>query len=242
MGGLTDSTGGVNGTGGALGSGGNLGSGGEGTGGAVGFQPCPEAGACKILPLGDSITRGFPDQESYRVRLFELAVADDHEITFVGSRMGGPDTAAEQTFPRNHEGVDGETVNQIANRVPSPALSDMPHIVLLHAGTNDLTGNNANVSAHMASLLDELIAEAPDALIVVARVIPIFYMLDGVNSYNDSVEGLAEERASAGAHIIVVDQFEDFPEADLDDIVHPNQNGYERMAQKWYDSIQPYLR
>lgn len=176
------------------------------------------------------------------MHLFELAVADDHEITFVGTRMGGPDSAAGQAFPRNHEGIDGERVEQIADRVPSPALNDMPHIILVHAGTNDLTGNNQDVSAHMASLLDELIAEAPDALIVVARVIPIFYMLDGVNSYNDSVEALAEERASAGAHIIVVDQSEGFPQADLGDAVHPNQNGYERMAQKWYDSIQPYLR
>lgn len=236
-GGIVEATGGADGTGGEVGTGGA-----DGTGGDAGFQPCPETGACKILPLGDSITRGFPDQDSYRVHLFELAIADGHEITFVGTRMGGPGEAAGLTFPRNHEGIDGETVAQIAGRVPSPALNETPHIVLVHAGTNDLTGNNANVSSDMASLLDELISDAPDALIVVARVIPIFYMLEGVNSYNDSVEALAEERALAGAHIIVVDQFEGFEQSHLGDVVHPNQAGYERMAEKWYDGIESYLR
>lgn len=236
-GGIVEATGGADGTGGDVGTGGA-----DGTGGDAGFQPCPETGACKILPLGDSITRGFPDQDSYRVHLFELAIADGHEVTFVGTRMGGPAEAAGLTFPRNHEGIDGETVAQIAGRIPSPALNDMPHIILVHAGTNDLTGNNANVSGDMASLLDELISDAPDALIVVARVIPIFYMLDGVNSYNDSVEALVEERALAGAHIIVVDQFEGFEQSHLGDQVHPNQAGYERMAEKWYESIESYLR
>jgi lysophospholipase L1-like esterase len=238
-----DASGGMDGSGGEVGSGGADGTGGEeGTGGAAGFQPCPEAEPCKILPLGDSITVGYPGSDSYRVHLFELAVQGGHEITFVGSKMGGPDSVAGQDFPRSHEGVSGETVAQIANRVPSPALNTMPDIVLLHAGTNDLTGNNAQVTTHMASLLDELTTSAPDALIVVARVIPIFYMLQGVESYNDSVEALAVERANQGKHIIVVDHFEGFPQSELGDTVHPNETGYERMAQTWYDGIESYLR
>jgi hypothetical protein len=58
-------------------------------GGSSGYNPCPATGACKILPLGDSITDGIGFSGGYRVRLFQLALEDDKEITFVGGSMNG---------------------------------------------------------------------------------------------------------------------------------------------------------
>ncbi len=242
-GGITDAAGGDFATGGALSTGGDVGTGGDtGTGGAAGFQPCPEAGPCKILPLGDSITAGYPGVDSYRVRLFELALEGGHEVTFVGTRMAGPTMVSGVSFPRSHEGVNGEKIAQIADRVPTPALSDMPHIVLVHAGTNDLPNDLDGAGDRLESLVDELIASAPDALIVVARIIPIFWAQSAVTSYNATIEPMVQEKVEAGAHVIIVDQYEGFPESDMDDAVHPTVGGYERMAQKWYDGIEPYLR
>src|SRR5690606_34658037 len=90
------SSGGASASGGGSASGGAAGSGGnDGSGGAtdMAYQPCPETGACKILPLGDSITYGMSDGSSmpaykgaYRTELFHLALADGHDITFVGTQ------------------------------------------------------------------------------------------------------------------------------------------------------------
>lgn len=242
-GGQPAATGGDVGAGGDVGTGGDLGSGGDmGTGGDAGFQPCPETGPCKVLPIGDSITAGYPGEDSYRVKLFQLARDGGYEITFVGTKMAGPTMVDGVSFPRNHEGVNGEKISQIADRVPSPALNDMPHIVLVHAGTNDLPDNLDGAGDRLENLVDELIAGAPDALIVVARIIPIFWAQSEVASYNGTIEPMVQEKVNAGAHVIIVDQFEGFPESDMDDAVHPTVGGYERMAQKWYDGIEPYLR
>ncbi|WP_234022901.1 SGNH/GDSL hydrolase family protein [Sorangium cellulosum] len=221
----------------------SVGSGGGGGSPDPGFQPCPETGPCKILPLGDSITFGLGFDGGYRVELFRLAREDGHEITFTGTQqMNGPTMVDGAPFPRNHEGISGQTIQQIANRVPTPALGEMPHIVLLHAGTNDMYQSPNGAPMRLGALLDELIAEAPDALIVVSNIIPFPGAAAAVNTFNATIPAMVEERAAAGAHIVFADQFTGFPTSELGDGVHPNQAGYARMAGVWYDAIDDYLR
>ncbi|WP_437587720.1 SGNH/GDSL hydrolase family protein [Sorangium sp. So ce1000] len=232
------------GTGGAGGSDGAAeGSSGSGGSPETGFQPCPATGPCKVLPLGDSITFGLGFDGGYRVELFHLAHQDGHEITYTGTQqMNGPAMVDGVPFPRNHEGISGETIQQIANRVPTPALRDIPHIVLLHAGTNDMYQNPNGADTRLGALLDELIADAPDALIVVSNIIPFPNGANAVSAYNAKVPGVVQERANKGAHVLFVDQFKDFPTSELGDGVHPNQTGYARMARAWYAAISDYLR
>ncbi|WP_437943272.1 SGNH/GDSL hydrolase family protein [Sorangium sp. So ce281] len=216
----------------------------SGSGGSpeTGFQPCPATGPCKILPLGDSITVGLGFDGGYRVELFHLATQDDHEVTFTGTQqMNGPAMVDGKPFPRNHEGISGETIEQIAKRIPM-GLREMPHIVLLHAGTNDMYREPNGADTRLGALIDELIAEAPDALIVVSNIIPFPMGAGAVNTYNAKIPALVEARASKGAHVLFVDQFKDFPTSELGDGVHPNKAGYARMAGRWYDAISDYLR
>src|SRR5699024_6487470 len=116
------------------------------------FNPCPTNGdVCKILPFGDSITYGIGFAGSYRVHLFELAVKDNKNITFVGHSTSadsggdnGPAMVAGKPFPKANEGHSGWTImgtRGIDSRVPKPALDDHPHIILIHIGTNDANGN-----------------------------------------------------------------------------------------------------
>lgn len=205
----------------------------------AGFQPCPADETCKILPLGDSITFGLGFDGGYRVELFRLALADGHDITFTGTQQpNGPMMVEGVPFPRNHAGISGQTISQIAGRIPNPDLQEMPHIILVHAGTNDMNGQAQGAEGRLGDLMDKLIMEAPDALIVVSSIIPFG---GRVETFNQSVPGMVEERAANGAHIIYVDQYEGFPNGELGDGVHPNQAGYARMAGKWYAAIEQYL-
>jgi lysophospholipase L1-like esterase len=95
--------------------------------------------------------------------------------------------------------------------------------------------------SRLGDLMDELIQEAPDALIVVSNIIPLPFAASAVDSFNATVPGMVQERASAGAHIIFADLFQGFPESELGDGVHPNEQGYDRMAQAWFEAISPYL-
>ncbi len=247
----TGMSGGGPSSGGATGSGGgDLGSGGGDTGSggetSQAWSPCPTSEPCKILPLGDSITEGMPQfNGGYRVKLFELAVGDGHDITFTGSFKAGnppngPDMVAGQTFPKDHEGVSGAQINAISTQFDNALNVEEPHIVLLHAGTNDLNFNANGADMRLATLVDKITAALPDALLVVSTLIP----LPGngnIAAYNATIEPLVQDRASQGDHVIFVDQFTGFMNSDLEDMVHPTNDGYAKMGTKWYEGIKDYL-
>jgi lysophospholipase L1-like esterase len=155
--------------------------------------------------------------------------------------MNGPADVDGVAFPRNHEGYSGWTIAQIDGIVPDPALEPEPHIVLLHIGTNDMYRSPAGAPDRLGALIDQIVAELPDALVVVATIIPFPGGAGAVNTFNAAVPALVEARAADGKHVIMVDQFAGFPSSELGDGVHPNQAGYARMAQVWYDAIRELL-
>ena len=178
-------------------------SGSSSTGGTSGLNPC-KASPCVILPLGDSITHGYSstDDAGYRSALFKLTVAANQNVTFIGSLSNGPSTVSGKTFPKNHEGHDGITVTGITGYVPpAKSFSTTPHIVLLHIGTNDMTSNAdpTTTANQLDTLMTNLVKAAPDALIVVAKIVPLGYSNTNYTSYiakiPDVVKAHAQERA-----------------------------------------------
>jgi len=197
------------GRGGAAGGGhGGSAGGGGAAGGAPAFNPCPAAGAaCIVMPLGDSITDGVGSSApggGYRVQLFHDAVQAHKALTFVGSATdpNGPSTLDGKTFPRNHEGHPGYTIDDssttsgISPLVDQSIATNHPQIILLMIGTNDTNRNIdvANAPARLGALLDRMIKDAPNALLVVAKITPT--MDDGANTsvhaYNDAITGLVQ--------------------------------------------------
>ena len=222
------------------------GSGGSGGGGGA-YRPCPTDGsACKILPLGDSITWGIQYDGAYRVQLFTKALADNHKITFTGSVSNGPNTVSNQPLPKANEGHSGWRIDQITGLVPKPALDTPPNIVLLMIGTNDVyaASGQATMPDRLGTLLDKLIGAAPNALIVVAKITPLNNAGSNgtIKTYNDAIPGLVQTRAAAGKHIILGDMNTGFTSAMLsNDGVHPNKAGYDFMGDTWYKLISSFL-
>ena len=259
--------GGNGGTGGGAGRGGAGGTsvtdGGVDAGGdgSVAFNPCPAAGtACIIMPLGDSITDGVGSSGSgggYRVPLFQQAVNAAKLLTFVGRNVNGPTTVAGRTFPRNHEGYSGYTIDPGGGRSGISPLVDgainmfHPHIVLLMIGTNDvsISLDLANAPTRLGALIDRITTDAPNALLVIARIVPT--KTAGTNTrvqtYNNAIPGLVQTRVAAGKHIVVVDMYgaftanTNYQTALMNDDLHPNDAGYMVMAQTWYAAIGSYL-
>jgi len=217
------------------------------------------------MPLGDSITFGVGSSGGgYRVELFRQAVADQHEITFVGvvgpgggsNQPNGPTMVGGQQFPRSHEGFSGFTISgggagSLAGLVDAAIDQTDPHIVLLMIGTNDVNGNIdlANAPNRLGALLDKIITDAPDALLAVAQIIPTTTPNTNtrVQTYNAALSGLVRARAAAGKHVILVDMFTpfnstpNFASALMNDNLHPKDAGYVVMAQTWYDAIEELL-
>ncbi len=234
---------------------------GGGTGGSAGtgaYNPCSAHSApCKILPLGDSITYGVNDEGNggYRGPLFASTVVAGQKITFTGSLTDGPTTVSGQPFPQHNEGHSGWGISEvttysngnagIATVIPAPAFGSSsggtPDIILLHIGTNDSGQYPATqMTSDLQTLLNKIFTNAPNALVVVAQIIPLGHGTNSViKAYNQSIPGLVQTFAAGGKHITTVDMYTGFNTSTMlgSDSIHPNTSGYTFMADHWYSVI-----
>lgn len=88
----------------------------------------------------------------------------------------------DSAFPKKHEGHGGYTIDSdsghsgISGAITEQALANYhPNIVLLMIGTNDINGNVdvANAPKRLGKLIDDISTRSPNALLVVATIIPI---------------------------------------------------------------------
>ncbi len=229
------------------------------------FQPCPTTpgAACVVLPLGDSITWGYlspfaSTNGGYRVELFKQAVLANKNITFVGSQTNGPDTVQNRPFPKSNEGHPGytiETVGQhpgIAGQITDSVISqNHPNIVLLMIGTNDVSLNIdlPNAPSRLGKLIDEIVAGAPTALVVVSNILPFAdaTLNQTALTYNAAIPAVVDARAAEGNHVVFFDSYTafsknpNFATSLMSDSIHPNDAGYAVMGQAFYDKISAVL-
>jgi lysophospholipase L1-like esterase len=233
---------------------------------AGGFAPCPTTGACIVMPLGDSITEGFPTfMGGYRVELFHQANLAGKTITFVGRRTngpagdGGPALVDGKVFPTGNEGYSGFTIDDapaagrsgISPLVQGAIAMFHPHVILLMIGTNDIniSVDLPNAPARLGLLLDRITTVAPATLLVVAQIVPT--TTDTTNArimtYNAAIPALVQQRASAGKHVVLVDMYTaftshaDYKTSLMTDELHPNLAGYAVLGQTWYHAIASFL-
>jgi len=263
-------SGGNGGGAGGVGTGGASSTGGASVGGAGGgspFSPCPTTGdPCRVLPLGDSITYGLitvgADKVSsdssiggkdshggYRVKLFADAVAANQKMTFTGGVKNGPTTVSNVAFPQSHEGWSGFTIDSTTGNGITTKLDEgfktIPHIVLLHIGTNDVyaSSGQAGMGDRLTQLLDDLARRAPNALIVVANIIPLGSTYAALTTYNSKIPDVVAKQVAAGHHAVFLDMFTGFKSKTMlsGDAVHPNQTGYDYMGDTFYSAISGLL-
>jgi len=236
-----------------------------GNGGSNSYAPCAAGTACVILPLGDSITEGCctSPEGGYRIELFTQAVNNKQNITFVGGTLGigdaapnGPTTVAGQPFPKGNEGNGGYTIANpsskggIAGAITDQSCSTYkPNIVLLMIGTNDILQNIdlGKAPTRLASLLDEIITDAPNALLVVSSIPPCCNDAT-VQTYNATIPDMVKSRAQAGKHILFVDAHAAFVQNTnyktdyiSSDGLHPSSKGYAVIGDLFYGAIKSVL-
>ncbi|WP_250004962.1 GDSL-type esterase/lipase family protein [Actinoplanes sp. M2I2] len=193
--------------------------------------------AVRVMPLGDSITDGVGSStgNGYRARLRQNLSGAGYRTDLVGSvrsgNLGDPE----------HEGHSGWVINEITGAARSFVPAFRPSVVLVHAGTNDMARNidPAGAPSRLAALVDQVQRDAPDAVVVVATLVP---MADSAGqartaAFNQSVRALVRQRESEGRRIGLVD-LGSVTTADLADGLHPNDRGYDKMGDAFFEGIQ----
>jgi len=97
-----------------------------------------------------------------------------------------------------------------------------------------------NAPARLGELIDKICNKLPaGGKLYVASIIPISYA--DVKSYNSQIAGIVQNKANQGKPVYLVDMYSSLTTNDLGDGVHPNANGYNKMADVWFNAIKADL-
>lgn len=190
-----------------------------------------------ILPLGDSITEGMPTTDGYRAKLKGELAARNIRVRFAGTL---------QSAAGRHEGWVGYTADQLLPRVNAALALQIPQVVLLHIGTNDigLGQDGKSVAQEIDQLLQRIHQLAPDARVFVAQIIPMTLAGERfereVRKLNAQLPDVAKRRRAAGQRVEVVNLHDAIDlSRDMFDALHPNANGHAKLGSSW---VAPVVR
>ena len=197
----------------------------------------------RIMPLGDSITNGFPVAGGYRNRLHQLLTAAGYNVDFIGTQT---DNGAGTLPDPDHEGHSGWRIGQLDANIAGwfGAMAD-PDVVLLHIGTNDFGSSTDTPNA--INRLDALIAKIatlrPYAHIVVTNLMERNepYNTSIQAQFNPFVQARVNAQAALGRRVTFLDMRAAVPLAEMPDQLHPGQTGYNHMADAWLPAIQAVI-
>jgi lysophospholipase L1-like esterase len=141
----------------------------------------------------------------------------------------------------DHEGHGGWTIDQMIAATDAWVAAARPHVILLHAGTNDITisRNPAATAAKLSRLIDRIRVRAPRAVVFVSTIVGtgVPAEIAANRAYNRLIPGVV---AGKDADVHLVDQAA-VAGLDLYDIHHPNGFGYTKMAYAWYQALRTTL-
>ncbi len=202
----------------------------------------------RICPMGDSITAGTGESASYRRPLWQSLKALGANVDFVGS-MDDNNTGPPpfDDYDWDNEGHGGYTADELAERLPEWILAyDVPDIVLLHIGTNDLLRDDSTegVLGDIDRLLGIIRGRNPNAIIILARIIGMTTQsfTDAASDLNAALPTFVSSRGTTASPILLVDQMSGFTPATMTyDGTHPNELGESHMAEVWLAALRPLL-
>ena len=225
------------------------------------------AAPVSIMPLGDSITSGNDsgakqgEEVSYRKALRDKLVTAGYEIVFVGSQESESPINADL----NHEGHSGwcasgcyQNRSDILREIDSFLASNPPDVVLLHIGTNDIRNKQRpeQIVSAVSGILDKIYRYGREqkrpiwvilALIMNGQNSPCVYCQQ-TTAYNQALGQMAQKRIKKGDKLILVDMengagidYRLYPVGDMWDALHPDEKGYQKMANVWFEALEKIL-
>ncbi len=207
----------------------------------------PPGDTLRIMPLGNSITEAV----GYRILLWDKLAGAGYAINYVGSQS----TPHNNLPDTDHEGHGGWYIGHIAEEVNGWLTTYRPDYILLMIGTNDIawwtTRNGAEIADAHAALADQILANAPPhTWLLVASIPPQSSKIiepnkvdraQLVRDFNREMKDRMRRRSDDGHKIVFADIHPRLTTAHLSDGIHPNEQGYEIIAQAWFEALMTVL-
>ncbi len=213
---------------------------------ALFFASRPEFAQTRIMPLGNSITFGVGstgNHLSYRKALWNMLSAK-FDVDFVGTLQDG-----DGTFDEDHEGHPGWKASEILQHIDTWLSQTHPDFVLFHIGTNDVSAlrPTQDIINDISATLDKIWNHNAAAHVFLCSLVPRTDNLDGATrDLNAAIQTLIDNRKADHA-IDFVDQYAAFVAHNgwqnslMSDEIHPNDTGYQLMAETFFDVVAQFL-
>jgi len=220
-----------------------------------------------ILTIGNSITNGTDKYNSYRRALWKKLHDAGFNFDMIGSwdrhHMGGD--VPDPDFDMDHEGhsgwnsadiMDPPAWDSVRGNIKRWLQTYTPDVVLIELGTNDVfqCRKEDEVIRDLDKLISMLRSKNSQVHIFVSNIIPLGSAWTTKNlchtkPYGELIGDLNNRLTEWIPRItqphspaILVDQFSGLdPNRHMYDDIHPNTEGEEIMAQRWFDAIRPYM-
>ncbi|KAL2830675.1 SGNH hydrolase-type esterase domain-containing protein [Aspergillus pseudoustus] len=196
----------------------------------------------RVMPLGGSITYGVgsSDGNGYRKALQDILGARGYRIEMVGSRTSGSmNNSANEGWP-------GRRIDQIRGKAIKSTAQFLPDIFLVNAGSNDCLQDHQIDSAHarLDALLEDLWrVGSPDATVILSTLVMAAdpTVNERVLRVNEQIRELVSDNlATEVRRVVLADMYSSDGGLQLADLgpdgVHPNNEGYVKMARVWEKS------
>lgn len=222
----------------------------------------PRLAATRFVAYGDNITEGFVQRcpgttaasSSSRIGFFLAQGRAQPSPTAYPAQL---QEMLEQRYPAQtitviNEGSGGEDVQAGVTNLPRVLTTDMPQVLLLQEGINTLNTSHAEGIPLVVDGLRTMIQEARSRSITVLAGTLLPERPGGCRAYDfdqdhdDIIAANVQIRRMIGLEgAILVDLYEAFNghTARLigEDGLHPNAEGYVKIAETFFDSIRKYL-
>ncbi len=204
----------------------------------------------RIMPLGDSITRGVDgpstDDAGYRNDLDALLTAEGVSFDLVGSLTDGAG------FDSNHEGHDGFRADELLLNIGT-YLSATPDIIILHIGTNDVSNGQSAESTRdeIEDIIDTIHTFDPTIKIILSSIVP---RIDGMDNETTTLNTLIEDlfykkRDQQSRNLYYAGMNELYKQNpswatayfDAGDDVHPNDAGHAVAGETYFNAVMTAL-
>lgn len=189
-----------------------------------------------VLGLGDSITEGGKDFHSYLYPLWERLFTAGYNADFIGPRQ-----SETRIGMMRHYGNSGKPVEFLEEHIDSVYRQYPADIVLLHAGHNHFAEQKPvdGIIRAYENIINKIFAINPNAHIFLAQVTPSGKLpkYSYIPELNERIAAFVVNAKNKHLHLVDMATGHDFRTMTIHDMVHPNDLGAERMANKWFEAI-----
>jgi len=189
-----------------------------------------------IMGLGDSITEGGDNFESYLFPLWEKLFTAGYSFEFIGPR-----SSKCRIGTLNHCGFSGKNAEFLDRCIDSIYRKYPADIVLLHAGHNHFNTENPvpGIIRAQESIIRKIQTINPDAKILVAQVIPSGKLpkYSYLPELNKRIADMVGNMHNPNVVLVNQAHYFDWEKCTIADKVHPNKAGSAKMAEEWFDGL-----